>query len=97
VFDGSPSELKQKARKVESILIRGGPFHDALVKELSSVGMITPVNGGASLRITTDTPYSTIRQVLDILEKKNVQAFIAMEEPSLEDAFAELVGEGEDS
>jgi ABC-2 type transport system ATP-binding protein len=93
VFEGTPQELKQIAMKIESVVIRGGPFDDMVVHELSSIGEAISINEGAEIRIPVDNPYATIRQILDILEKHDVHAFVAMAEPSLEDAFAEMAGE----
>ncbi|MHA1961044.1 MAG: ABC transporter ATP-binding protein [Candidatus Thorarchaeota archaeon] len=96
VFEGTPQELKQTPMKMESIVIRGGPFDDTVVHELSSVGEPILINNGTELRIAAVTPYATIRRVVDILEAHEVRAFVAMSEPTLEDAFEELAGESRD-
>lgn len=92
VFEGSSEELKQIAFKSESVEIRGGPFEDSIVKELMALGEVTFLSEGKEIRILSEKPYTTIRHVVDILEAHNVRAIVAMGEPSLEDAFAELVG-----
>ena len=92
VFEGSSEELKQIAFKSESVEIRGGPFEDSIVKELMALGEVTFLSEGKEIRILSEKPYTTIRHVVDILEVHNVRAIVAMGEPSLEDAFAELVG-----
>jgi ABC-2 type transport system ATP-binding protein len=94
-FDGTPQDLKQIAVKMDSIVVRGIQFDDIVVQELSSVGATTMTNRGTKLRIEAVTPYATIRRVVDILESHDVHAFVAMEEPSLEDAFAEIAGSQE--
>ena len=91
VFEGSSDELKQIAFKSESVEIRGGPFEDSLVKELMTLGEVTYLSEVKELRILSEKPYTTIRDVVDILEAHDVHAIVAMGEPSLEDAFAELV------
>ncbi len=97
VFEGTPQELKQIAMKRESIVVRGGPFDDTVVRELSLVGETILINRGAEIRITVESPYEGIRRVVDILEAHNVRAFVAIAEPSLEDAFAEIAGRSGDA
>jgi len=96
VFEGSSEELKQIAFKSESVEIRGGPFEDSVVKELMALGEVTSLSEGKELRILSDKPYTTIRHVVDILESHDVHAIVAMGEPTLEDAFAELVSKRRD-
>ena len=86
-------KLKQKGMKLEGVVIRGGPFDDIVMDELSSIGDTVLVNEGTEVRITVESPYPTIRRVVDILEKHDVYAFVSMAEPSLEDAFAEIAGD----
>ncbi len=93
VFEGTPQELKQKGMRLESVVVRGGPFDDIIITEFSSIGNITVVNKNTEIRIQSDSPYSAIRQVVDILEKNGVNAFVSMVEPSLEDAFAKIAGD----
>jgi len=97
VFEGSPEELKRIAFKSESVEVRGGPFEDAVVGELMSLGETTPMREGRELRIVCENPYVTIRQVANILEAYDVRAIVAMGEPSLEDAFEQIVGRVRDT
>ena len=97
VFEGSPEELKRVAFKSESVEVRGGPFEDAVVGELMSLGETIPMREGRELRIVCENPYVIIRQVVNILEAYDVRAIVAMGEPSLEDAFEQIVGRVRDT
>jgi len=94
-FMGTPSEFKRRVTVKEVIEI-GVPRLDKTIEErLLRIRGVSNLTRDPSIRIYCEDAFSALGEVLAVLNEAGVKAPIGMVEPTLEDAFAFFVQNGE--
>jgi len=94
-FMGTPSEFKRRVTVKEVIEI-GVPRLDKTIEErLLRIRGVSNLTHDPSIRIYCEDAFSALGEVLAALNEAGVKAPIGMVEPTLEDAFAFFVQNGE--
>jgi ABC-2 type transport system ATP-binding protein len=95
-FIGTSSEFKKRVTVKETLEIGV----DNLSKELESNFLVLPgvrdISKGQNIRLYCDDAFSILPEVVDLMKHSGIKAPVRMVEPSLEDAFAFFVENGED-
>jgi ABC-2 type transport system ATP-binding protein len=94
-FIGTSAEFKKRVAVKEAIEIGIENLNEKVESSLLTLPGVTNISHGRNTRLVCDDAFSLLPQVVDVLKGSGLKAPVRMAEPSLEDAFAFFVENGE--
>ncbi len=94
-FMGTPMEFKKRVTVKEIVEIGVPKLTEAVESRLLKIRGVSNLTREANIRLYCDDAFSALGEVMDILGEAGIKAPVGMAEPSLEDAFAFFVENGE--
>jgi len=94
-FMGTPMEFKKKVTVKEIVEIGVPKLTETMESRLLKIRGVSNLTREANIRLYCDDAFSALGEVMEILEEAGIKAPVGMVEPSLEDAFAFFVKNGE--
>jgi ABC-2 type transport system ATP-binding protein len=95
-FIGTSSEFKKRVTVKETLEIGVNNLSQELESNLLALPGVRSMSRSPSVRLHCDDAFSILSDVVDLLKHSGLKVPVRMVEPSLEDAFAFFVENGED-
>jgi ABC-2 type transport system ATP-binding protein len=94
-FTGTPAEFKKKVTMKETLEIGVDNLSKKLESNLLALQGVQNITQNPNVRLYCDDAFNILPEVVDLLKKSGLKVPVRMVEPSLEDAFAFFVENGE--
>ncbi|MEM2128968.1 MAG: ABC transporter ATP-binding protein [Candidatus Bathyarchaeia archaeon] len=95
-FTGTPAEFKKRVKFKETLEIGTNNLSKELESNLLTLSGVRDITHDVNVRLYCDDAFEVLPEVVDLLKNSGLKVPVKMVEPSLEDAFAFFVENGEE-